>query len=98
MPVPLLRTRLASLPLVLAGPILRRAEPGGITVWVALRKPRAVRLQVSRRTSAGTWEVVQAGEAPTVAIGAALHVAAVTSIPGQTLQPGQQYGYNVTFL
>ena len=98
MPVPLLRDRLAGLPLVLAGPLLRRVEPGGVTVWVALRRPRSVRLQVSRRTTGGTWEEVQAGAAPTVALGAALHVAAVTTAGGQPLQAGQQYGYNVTFL
>jgi hypothetical protein len=33
-------------PLILAGPIVRRVEPDQVTVWVALKEPRTVRLSV----------------------------------------------------
>jgi len=35
-----------NLPLLLAGPILRRVEPTLVSVWVALRDPCDVRLKV----------------------------------------------------
>ena len=34
------------LPLILAGPILRRTESNAVTVWVALKAPREVTLKV----------------------------------------------------
>ncbi|HEY9604234.1 MAG TPA: hypothetical protein V6C85_21645, partial [Allocoleopsis sp.] len=42
----LLRDRLKHLPLILAGPILRRTERDAVTVWVALKSPRKVTLNV----------------------------------------------------
>jgi hypothetical protein len=33
------------LPVVLAGPVLRRVEAGSVTVWLALKEPHSVTLR-----------------------------------------------------
>ena len=70
-----LSDRIAGLPLVLAGPIVRRIEPDAATVWVAIREPALVRLSV--QTEAG--QVRLSGQRATVAIGTHLHIVAVTA-------------------
>ena len=95
-------------PLVLAGPIVRRVEPGNASVWVALKESRAVRLTVHLApvdTGAGTGVFADAnpllsGETTTVRVGERLHVAVVTAQPpsgGGALTAGQTYAYNVAF-
>ena len=95
-------------PLVLAGPIVRRVEPGLASVWVALKEPRAVRLTVHLApvdTGSGTGvfagpAAVLSGDATTVRVGERLHVAVVTAEPpsgGGALTAGQTYAYNVAF-
>ena len=42
-----LSDRLSELPLILAGPILRRTEPNAVTVWIALKeKANDVKLEI----------------------------------------------------
>ena len=54
-------------PLILAGPIVRRVEPGLVAVWVALKAARAVRLSVWQgATTAGAAQGLFAGPAPLV--------------------------------
>ncbi len=91
--------RLDSKPLVLCGPILRRVEPESVTVWVALRRPRMVTLQVFKKDQNGQWanQPEQSETVQTVPIGAHLHVVAVTTRPGNKLKWGELYGYNLTF-
>lgn len=76
---------------ILAGPIVRRVEPGLASVWIALRKPASVRLDVflglGRRSTLGTQIPARpAAPAPpgprglppdqhTLAIGVSFHVA-----------------------
>ncbi|MBF2077965.1 MAG: PhoD-like phosphatase [Synechococcales cyanobacterium T60_A2020_003] len=101
-----LRDRLSSLPLVLAGPILRRTEPERVTVWVALRESWGVTLTVYATDEAGqviTRRILQ-GSRQTIALGQHLHLVAVTAIapPNQsdadsTLHPGQIYAYDLAF-
>jgi hypothetical protein len=96
-----LAERLESLPLVLAGPILRRVEPGFVTVWVALRAPRQVTLRVYQ-WNAATGDLTErlAGARHTVRLGERLHVVAVTARAAndaQALNPGQVYCFNLTF-
>jgi hypothetical protein len=94
--------RLACLPLILAGPILRRTEPDAVTVWVALRKPAQVTLSVYA-TNAGSDVIVNdlilEGCRSTVPLGKYLHVVAVTAKPvsRHRLEPGQIYAYNLNF-
>ncbi|NJR65661.1 MAG: PhoD-like phosphatase, partial [Leptolyngbyaceae cyanobacterium CRU_2_3] len=97
-----LSDRLAKLPLILAGPVLRRTQPDTVTVWVALRESCAVTLAVFATEAgegASLQNLVLAGIQATVALGQQLHVVAVTARPvnGAGLQPGQVYAYDLSF-
>jgi hypothetical protein len=97
-----LNHRIHHLPLILAGPILRRIETGGVTVWLALKAPRQVELKVYA-TEGGTGEIVGTpllqGASSTVRLGKYLHVAAVTAKPidRDFLTSGQIYAYDIEF-
>ncbi|WHZ20943.1 MAG: hypothetical protein OJF47_000055 [Nitrospira sp.] len=91
-----LKDRLNGLPLVLAGPIVRRVEPTGATAWVALRRPRRIRLEVYDGDAPG-GPVVASGERDTVPVGSNLHIACVTAKPGTPFTAGKPYQYNLTF-
>jgi hypothetical protein len=91
------------LPLVLCGPLLRRTEPDSVTVWVALKEPRTVTLRVSSHAPPPALESLREelqGTRRTVAVGAHLHVVAITARPveaGRLLSPGTVYFYNLFF-
>ncbi|AFZ12904.1 hypothetical protein Cri9333_2025 [Crinalium epipsammum PCC 9333] len=93
---------LEHLPLILAGPILRRTEADAVTVWLALKHPCQVTLTVYA-TEAGTGEVISdlvlKGDRSTVQLGKYLHIVAVTATPinQRQLQPGQIYAYDLDF-
>jgi len=90
----------ADLPLILAGPIVRRVEPELATVWVALRERRHVKLDVWRGPiAAGTRPAPDfAGKGrPTIRVGPSLHIGLATVTPtGDLLQPEQTYSYDVS--
>jgi hypothetical protein len=98
----------ADLPLLLAGPILRRVEPRLVAVWVALSEPRAILLTVFEgRQVAGTGPGVFTGGQPkargatnTLRLGDKLHVAVVAAelpeSPASALVSGVNYSYNVS--
>lgn len=76
------------LPLILAGPVLRRVEPGMVSVWIALREAADITLslwlrgQVHSGTEPGAFsgpraDFVSAPQA-TVRIAENLHVVVVT--------------------
>jgi hypothetical protein len=88
------------LPLLLAGPILRRTEANAVTVWVALSVSSAVTLTVYRTGDQGTkiQEILLKGHNQTVKLGRQLHITTVTAqSPEACLQPGQVYAYNLAF-
>ncbi len=89
MPYVALNDRLALLPLVLCGPMLRRVDPTSVTVFVALKEPRRVTLTVTHNNQQFS------GQRDTVAIGANLHVVAVTANGNVTA--GSLYTYNLEF-
>lgn len=94
-----LSDRLEQLPLILAGPILRRTEPEAVTVWVALKEASHVCLEIYG-PEGGTklGGLIGSGSRTTVALGAALHVVAVSAKPtGSLLEPGQIYAYTLKF-
>ncbi|WP_333366374.1 PhoD-like phosphatase [Microcoleus sp. AT3-D2] len=90
------------MPLILAGPILRRTESRAVTVWLALKAPRQVELKVYS-TEGGTGEIVGIpllqGANSTVHLGKYLHVVAVTATPidSSVLTSGQIYAYDIKF-
>jgi hypothetical protein len=98
-----------TLPLVLAGPILRRVEPRLCTVWVALRESARVQVTVWEGAQFATANpgLVASEDAPiavdsrqTRRFGEQLHIA-VVPVPvlegAPALLPGQTYSYDVQF-
>lgn len=96
--------RVDRLPLILAGPILRRTEPNAVTVWVALKEPRNVTLKVYSTVN-GNGEVIDRllliGKSYTIPLGQFLHVVTITANPyviGESiLQPSEIYAYDLEF-
>ncbi|MEB3358158.1 MAG: hypothetical protein VKK04_15625 [Synechococcales bacterium] len=94
-------TILQTLPLVLAGPLLRHVTPDAVTVWVALKQPCDVDLTVYE-TDQGGEQIGQAifhGQRQTIALGQHLHIAAVTarSTQGSSLESDRLYAYDLRF-
>jgi hypothetical protein len=95
--------RLGTLPLVLAGPILRQVTPSAVTVWFALLRPANVSLRVFETGSPGspimyTGDSANAHPATTTPIGKNLHIVAATLRCDAALVPGQIYCYDATFV
>ncbi|CAM2065536.1 hypothetical protein SCOR_09150 [Sulfidibacter corallicola] len=85
---------LTTLPLVLAGPILRQTSPESVAVWLVSKAPCRVLLRVVD----GDGATVLEGEARTLAIGKHLFPCLVrAAAPNPILQPGIVYGYDLTF-
>ncbi|MFJ9718971.1 hypothetical protein ACIRPQ_24065 [Streptomyces sp. NPDC101213] len=84
-------------PLVLAGPLLRRAEPGSVTVFVVTREARTVTLDVLPGSGPADAAPLLTGSAATVALGARTHVVAVTATGGTPLAAGAGYRYRLGF-
>ncbi|MGB1276620.1 MAG: hypothetical protein ACPG77_12795, partial [Nannocystaceae bacterium] len=85
----------------LAGPIVRRVEPGIVAVWVALRMPATVHLKVfaglrdASETSGLTPDAT--GSVATRAVGSNLHLAVVVAKPPNngSLTAGDLYSYDI---
>ncbi len=96
---------LAQLPLIIAGPILRRTESQAVSVWVALQAPARLRIQVlaTDGDNVNHRQPILQGFASTVAIGKSIHLALITaqpildhkSLPNQALVLGQVYAYDL---
>ncbi|ABQ91495.1 hypothetical protein [Roseiflexus sp. RS-1] len=95
-----------NLPLILAGPIVRRVEPTLVAVWVALSDARTVELGIwTGITNVGSSGVLFGNTlagwkatAASIPIGAKLHIALVTlDLTASPLIPGQIYSYNLVF-
>ncbi|GAP99155.1 hypothetical protein [Leptolyngbya sp. NIES-2104] len=86
----------SELPLVLAGPILRRTEPESVTVWVALQQACTVNLRIYRNEQID--RPVMEGTRSTIAIGEFLHVVAVTARSTESVLDNDQiYAYDLQF-
>jgi len=100
-----LSARVGSLPLVLAGPILRRVEPGMVCVWVATRQAQNIALTVQASGQAATMlaatnvTAARPNGEPTFQLGDNLFVALLTAKPPAStpLKPGVLYFYELTF-
>ncbi len=90
-----------SLPLLLAGPILRRVEPTLMSVWVALRDPCRVRLKVweGRAESGRPTPLAQSPVTHTLRLGARLNLVEVTvqlpATAGVSFQADSLYSYDL---
>jgi hypothetical protein len=101
MPAPTLDV--ATLPLVLVGPILRRVTSTSVSVFVVLKAAATVSMEVGLYDSAAPAQsfgsaAVLVGTEHTVALGAHVHVAVVTcSIGSASLAHGSIYAYRLQF-
>ncbi|MGH8773396.1 MAG: hypothetical protein ACREV2_19805, partial [Burkholderiales bacterium] len=91
-----------SLPLVLAGPILRRVEPNLVSVWFALSRAASVTLTLwqGRTKFSAVDHLIRSDPATgTLRFGERLHIVqALLRIPKEsekTLKPGVVYSYDV---
>jgi hypothetical protein len=102
-----LTSRLPDLPLILAGPILRRTENASVTVWLALKEARRVYLSVyeggtGAQGPSGALIPILSGDLVTTKLGDNLHIVAVTArsvgnIPTNVLWPSIIYSYDLEF-
>ncbi len=89
------------LPLLVAGPILRRVEPTLVSVWLALTQPCTVVLQTweGRAETGRPNPLAESPATPTLRVGAKLHLVEVTvQLPdttGVSFQPDSLYSYDV---
>ena len=93
-----------NLPLILAGPILRRVEPTGVSVWVALSAQRTVELGLWNGPTAvpggffGNGSADHTASATTIRLGEKLHLALVTlDLSASPITFGRVYAYNLVF-
>jgi hypothetical protein len=97
-----LKHRLDQLPLLLAGPILRRTESDAVTVWMALKESCRVTLKVYELDDCNflvTSQPTLKGVRSTVYLGQHLHIVAITArlTEGDRLHPGRIYAYDLNF-
>jgi len=94
MPWNSLKDRITSLPLVIAGPILRRVDDKSVTVWIAVRETRNIRLVI---LDLDLNAVVEAAAEP-IGLGENLFVLSITANSSTSiLQANQLYFYNLFF-
>ena len=103
-----LADRLDSLPLILAGPMLRRVDPGqkedtpSVSVWLALKQRREqISLKVRDHSSGKVVLYSDNQSDRTVTIGPHLHITCLTASKkhedGSKLEPGKLYTYDIDF-
>jgi hypothetical protein len=90
---------LTQLPLILAGPMLRRTESQSVSVWIALQVAAEIHLEVlpAQGDRVDSSQPLLQGTAHTIALGKSLHIALVTAQPrsNQRLSPGSLYAYDL---
>lgn len=92
-----LSNRLSSLPLLLAGPIVRRTEYTSVTVWFVLKEQRNVTLEIFNTNSLIEINPLMSGnQSSGVCIGDHIYIYCVTA-SGITLNPGTNYYYDINF-
>src|ERR1700761_6938747 len=93
-----LADRFKTLPIVLAGPILRQVTKDAVTVWVALQKSAGVTLTVYDSDNPQTRTSLVTVATATTAVGVNLHVVAVTARKADTLKENHIYFYDLSFM
>lgn len=95
-----LAKRIKTTPLIICGPILRRVEPNSVSVFIAFRRPREVKLRIYEGDTVATTLKLESDTVQTIPLGEYLHVTAVTAklrAPLTDLKPGIVYGYDLAF-
>lgn len=96
-----LAERIEQIPYVICGPILRRADENGITVWLALRKKvNPVALFIFEDNQGEAGEIIAFGSEASTSFGENLHIVAVTAISTNEDKPltwGKSYLYDLSF-
>ena len=95
-----LARRLGDLPLIIAGPILRKVTDSSVTVWLALKLEEKAEVKLDiYPTDVQVASVLFSGQRKTVRVGRNLHVIAVTAErEGKPpLTPGTVYYYDLSF-
>ncbi|MDO7174147.1 hypothetical protein [Mariniflexile sp. AS56] len=95
----LLSSRLNSLPLLLAGPIVRRAEATNVSIWFVLKQDRDVTLNIYHsNTITVTPSLMEGKQSKGVGIGDHVFVYCVTATPNSDpLSSGLNYFYDIDF-
>ncbi|MFJ8579362.1 hypothetical protein [Micromonospora sp. NPDC093277] len=89
---------LGELPLVLAGPLLRRVDGTSVTVWLALRDPRKVTVRVYSSDVNGVGQgQLMVGTRNSVRVAEHCHLVAVTATGAAPLAAGTLFRYDVHF-
>ncbi|MUG96711.1 hypothetical protein F7734_31975 [Scytonema sp. UIC 10036] len=90
-----LKERINNLPLVLAGPILRRTDTHSVTVWVALKESRTVTLKIFDIR----YQLLLTGSRKSIRLGTHIHIVAVTAKTSSPnlLHYGENYLYDLDF-
>jgi hypothetical protein len=92
-----LNNRLTSLPLLIAGPIVRRVEASNVSVWFVLKEDRNVTLKIYDQSTGGTL-VLTGNRSSGVKIGDHVFVYCVTaSSSGFSLSSATNYYYDIDF-
>ena len=91
-----------TLPLVIAGPVVRRVERTSCSFWVVLREAATVTATIWKDHQSSPVDasipLVASAELATRAIGAQLHIAVVTvDTSGTPLAAGELYSYDLQF-
>lgn len=92
-------SRLTSLPLLIAGPIVRRSETSSVSIWFVLKENRIVTLNIYDQKTGGN-PILTSDINSGVAIGDHVFVYCVTashSLSGVSLAPATNYYYDIDF-
>ncbi|MEJ1240285.1 hypothetical protein WBG78_19240 [Chryseolinea sp. T2] len=99
-----LSARIGDVPLIICGPIVRRVEPEIVSVWIALKEPRDIELELytgycvpSTPDFPEKVVVFKSERKPCRAIGANLHISVAVIESAGLFTPGQIYSYNLIF-
>ena len=87
------------IPILIAGPILRRVEPKLVSVWVALKVEASVKIDVyegSQFASKLPNTPLASGAFEALKIGENLYIAVAMAKPEQLLSQEKHYAYNIT--
>lgn len=87
--------KLLALPLVIAGPIVRKVTQNEVSIWFVLKHPKDVYVQLFEPSSQVSRGI---GMAETIPIGELLHLALITVPITTVLTSGNKYAYNVYFV